>query len=67
MSDATTGGNNVTAAEYFIDVPGANGTGTAMDAADGTFNSVSEKVTNAERGAVQWAERRPAHDLRPRP
>ena len=29
-SDAATGNNNVTAGEYFLGVPGANGTGTAM-------------------------------------
>jgi len=29
-SDATTGNNNVTAAEYFLGVPGENGTGTPM-------------------------------------
>jgi hypothetical protein len=37
--------SNVTAAEYFIDSPGANGNGTAMSASDGNFNSSSEGVT----------------------
>ena len=36
VSDATTGNANVTAAEYFIDTAGANGTGTAMAGAFGT-------------------------------
>jgi FtsP/CotA-like multicopper oxidase with cupredoxin domain len=35
-NDSTTGGSNVSAAEYFIGTPGANGTGTAM-----TVNAVS--------------------------
>src|SRR5438067_9018202 len=34
-TDATT---SVTAAEFFIDAAGADGTGTAMNAADGSFN-----------------------------
>jgi hypothetical protein len=37
--------SNVAAAEYFIDGVGANGAGTAMSAADGSFNSGSEGVT----------------------
>jgi hypothetical protein len=37
--------SNVAAAEYFIDGVGTNGTGTAMSASDGTFNSGSEGVT----------------------
>src|SRR4029077_17328790 len=37
--------SNVTAAEYFIDAPGANGTGATMSASDGSFNSSSEGVT----------------------
>lgn len=45
VSDANTGGSTVAAAEYFVDVPGTAGTGTAMAAADGTFDGVSENVT----------------------
>ena len=44
VDDAATGGSNIAAAEYFIDAPGAAGTGTAMGAADASFNSVSEAV-----------------------
>jgi FtsP/CotA-like multicopper oxidase with cupredoxin domain len=36
VSDATTGGANVTAAEYFIDTTGAAGTGTVMSGAFGS-------------------------------
>lgn len=36
ISDATTGNENIVAAEYFIDVLGAPGTGTAMTGAFGT-------------------------------
>jgi FtsP/CotA-like multicopper oxidase with cupredoxin domain len=35
VSDAATGGANVTAAEYFLDAVGANGAGTAMSGAFG--------------------------------
>jgi predicted Rdx family selenoprotein len=45
VSDSTTGANNVTAAEYFIDVAGSPGTGTAMNATDASFNSPTENVT----------------------
>jgi hypothetical protein len=41
-TDAT---SNVVAAEYFINAVGANGSGTAMSAADGSFNSSTENVT----------------------
>ena len=51
VSDVTTGGNNVTAAEYFIDSVGAPGTGTAMAASDGTFDSPTEGVTATLTGA----------------
>jgi hypothetical protein len=37
--------SNITAAELFIDAPGASGTGLAMNAADGNFDSVLENVT----------------------
>ncbi|RLC56080.1 MAG: hypothetical protein DRI30_06435, partial [Chloroflexi bacterium] len=44
VDDSATGGSSIAAAEYFVDVLGANGTGTAMGAADASFNSVSEAV-----------------------
>lgn len=44
VDDSLTGASNIAAAEYFVDVAGAAGTGTAMGAADATFNSVSEAV-----------------------
>lgn len=45
VSDAGTGNANVAASEYFIDTLGTAGTGTAMSAADGAFNSMTEGVT----------------------
>ena len=42
VSDAATGGVNVTAAEYFIDTPGAPGSGTALT---GTFGSPGVAVS----------------------
>jgi hypothetical protein len=45
VSDSTTGGSVVTAAEYFINSVGQNGTGTLMNASDGAFNSITENVT----------------------
>ncbi|MFC6285361.1 multicopper oxidase domain-containing protein [Nocardioides sp. GCM10027113] len=39
------GGSDVQAAEYFLDAPGGAGTGTAMDAQDGAFDSATEAVT----------------------
>jgi plastocyanin len=45
VDDTTTGGSSILTAEYFVDVLGANGTGTAMAASDGTFDGVSENVT----------------------
>src|SRR5207247_2487260 len=50
-TDATT---NVMGAEFFIDSVGANGSGTAMGASDGTFNSGTENVLKALT-AVQFA------------
>lgn len=40
-SDAKT---NVAAAEYFLDVPGEDGAGTAMAASDGSFGGLTENV-----------------------
>lgn len=45
ISDSTTGGSNVDQAEYFIDTIGVSGTGTALNASDSTFDSVTEAVT----------------------
>lgn len=46
VSDITTGGSDITAAEYFIDTVGDHGSGTAMVASDGVFNSPAEAVTS---------------------
>jgi len=45
IDDSQNGGQTIAAAEYFIDTPGDEGTGTPMTAADGAFDSVSENVT----------------------
>ncbi|MCK4267051.1 MAG: VCBS repeat-containing protein, partial [Thermoplasmata archaeon] len=45
VSDFGLGDSNVMAAEYFVDVVGNYGTGIAMTANDGTFNSPTEVVT----------------------
>ncbi|MBU0492689.1 MAG: DUF11 domain-containing protein [Chloroflexi bacterium] len=45
IDDGQNGSQSITAAEYFIDTPGAEGTGAPMTAVDGTFNSASEGVT----------------------
>ena len=42
-ASAVTGGT-VTGAEYFVDTVGAPGTGTAMEATDGSFGSATEAV-----------------------
>ena len=49
-SDLSTGNHNVTAAEYFIDSAGADGTGTTMAATDATFDSPSENLGAALTG-----------------
>lgn len=47
IDDTDAGGDNVAAAEYFVDSVGANGSGTALDAVDATFNdAVTEPVTS---------------------
>lgn len=43
--DTTTGGSNIAAGEYFVDTLGVAGTGTAMSASDGSFDSATEGVT----------------------
>ena len=45
VDDSATGGSNIAAAEYFVDAPGAAGSGTAMAAADASFDIASESVT----------------------
>lgn len=44
VDDSATGSSNIAAAEYFVDILGGAGTGSAMSAADVSFNSVSESV-----------------------
>ncbi len=47
-TETASGGANVTAAEYFVDSVGANGTGTAMSGAfGGTTASVTASLSNA--------------------
>ncbi len=45
VDDTTTGGSTVAAAEYYIDADPGQGSGTAMAAADASFDSISENVT----------------------
>ena len=45
ISDVGRGGSAIAAAEDFVDSQGAAGTGTAMSATDGGFNSTAEGVT----------------------
>jgi FtsP/CotA-like multicopper oxidase with cupredoxin domain len=45
LSARISGAANITAAEYFIGTSGADGTGIAMSAADGAFDSPIEDVT----------------------
>ncbi|HEX4493126.1 MAG TPA: HYR domain-containing protein [Acidimicrobiia bacterium] len=52
--DLGTHTSNVVAAEFFIDTVGANGTGTAMAATDGAFDSTSEAL-NATLSASDFS------------
>ena len=45
VDDTGTGGSNVAAAEYYIDSDPGQGSGTAMAAADASFDSATENVT----------------------
>lgn len=45
IDDSNKGNSNIIAAEYFIDSTGNDGSGTAMNATDGSFNSPTENVT----------------------
>lgn len=47
VDDVTTGGGTITAAEFFIDATGANGSGMPMAAQDGAFDEVAEAVNGA--------------------
>lgn len=47
MATATDGEDNIVAAEYFIDTLGAEGTGMALAALDGTFDSQSEQLSGS--------------------
>jgi alkaline phosphatase D len=51
VSDWETGGNTVTGAEYFIDTPGADGTGTPLDPTD-KWNGPSENAVAQLPAAV---------------
>lgn len=44
VTDAGQGDNNINAAEYFIDTPGANGTGYSMAPVDSFWDEISEDV-----------------------
>jgi PKD repeat protein len=44
-NDIATGNSRIAAAEYFINVLGAAGAGTAMHAADGAFDAALESIT----------------------
>ncbi|MCK4953004.1 hypothetical protein KAS14_04405, partial [Candidatus Bathyarchaeota archaeon] len=53
IADRTTGWSNIASAEYFIETPGANGSGTLMTATDGSFDSPTEEV-RAEINVATW-------------
>ncbi|MDD4308005.1 MAG: hypothetical protein PHU53_04265, partial [Thermoplasmata archaeon] len=55
VTDDGRGNSVVTGAEYFVDITGANGAGTAMTAVDGSFSSMTEAVraTYAGSGGLQ--------------
>ena len=44
VTDAGQGDNNINAAEFFIDIPGANGTGYSMAPVDSFWDEISEDV-----------------------
>ncbi|MDD4307608.1 MAG: S8 family serine peptidase [Thermoplasmata archaeon] len=51
VTDDGRGQSNMNAAEFFIDMTGANGTGTAMTATDGIYNSITEAVIATYTGS----------------
>ena len=63
VSDVTTGGQAIAAAEFFVDGVGANGTGTPMLAQDGTFNTATEGVTGTLSTATMALLLSGDHDL----
>jgi fibronectin type 3 domain-containing protein len=53
VSDSTTCNSIIADAEYFVNVTGDNGDGTAMNASDGEFDAVTEAVT-ADMNVSDW-------------
>ena len=53
ISDSSTGNSIIAAAEYFVNVTGDNGNGTALNASDGEFDAVTEAVT-ADINVSDW-------------
>ncbi|MBI5964226.1 MAG: S8 family serine peptidase [Chloroflexi bacterium] len=47
ISDVSSGGNNIIAAEYFVDAAGANGAGFAITASDAGYDSSTESVSGS--------------------
>lgn len=63
IEDMTTGSSSISAAEYFIDQVGANGTGTAMAASAGSFVK-SNTWVNSTVGATRFGQLAPgAHTV----
>ena len=54
IDDSASGNSTVTAAEYFINTTGSNGSGVSMSASDGVFDSPFEAVS-AEINVSGWA------------
>lgn len=54
ISDSSTCNSIIAAAEYFVSVTGDDGTGTAMNASDGDFDSATEAVT-ADINVSGWS------------
>ena len=54
ICDSNTCNSGIAAAEYFVNVTGDNGNGTAMNASDEAFNEVTEAVT-ADINVSGWA------------
>ena len=53
ICDSTTCNSIIAAAEYFVNVTGDNGNGTALNASDGEFDAVTEAVT-ADINVSDW-------------
>jgi hypothetical protein len=53
INDASTGGRNITDAEYFVDAIGTTGTGTSMAPTDATWNS-SVEIIQATVDVGDW-------------